>query len=269
MRPHTPLVVPQAYFDRFPLEDIVLPELLAGDADDTFLEANSPGKQSLGRKLYNALVASYGNSDTALRHYYQAYLASIAFADEQVGRVLDALENSPFRDNTIVILASDHGYTLGEKDYLFKNNLWESATRIPLIIYDPRTKSVPLVDAPVSLIDLYPTIAQITQASGALSRTGKAAQLFGSSLVPLMSGADGGGQRFVISERQAGGQKGAMHVTLRTARWRYILYQNGKEELYDHQLDPREIANLAYDDEHAPRKRELRARLDALLGRAN
>ena len=91
----------------------------------------------MGTRLFNTLVESYESQDDALRHFIQAYLASVASVDEQIGRILDAVDNSSLKDNTIIILTSDHGWGMGEKDYLYKNSLWQESTRVPLIVRAP------------------------------------------------------------------------------------------------------------------------------------
>ena len=138
-RPHTPLVVPQKYFDLFPIETVEIPNINFSDIDDTKLGENSIN-ESRGRKVYRWLTESYSSVELALKKYTQAYLASVAFADDMVGKTLDALEKSSFKENTTIILFSDHGYNIGEKEYLFKYCLWEESTRVPLIIKSPFMK---------------------------------------------------------------------------------------------------------------------------------
>ncbi|MEC7376253.1 MAG: sulfatase-like hydrolase/transferase, partial [Pseudomonadota bacterium] len=130
IRPHTPLVVPQRFFDMFPLESITLPVIKPGDVDDTHArsvrgipknkEPNSIRTSDMGLRLFSKLVASYRSQEDALRRFIQAYLASVASADEQIGRILDVVEKSALKNNTIIILTSDHGWGMGEKDYLYK-----------------------------------------------------------------------------------------------------------------------------------------------------
>jgi len=127
-RPHTPLVAPDRFFDMYPKDQIVLPEMPEGDEDDTWFERLHEPDQSKGKIHYETLMESFDSKDEALRTYYQAYLASISFMDEQLGVVLDALDDSRFKDNTIVIFTSDHGYNIGEKENLFKYNLSERST---------------------------------------------------------------------------------------------------------------------------------------------
>ena len=136
IRPHLPLIVPKKYFDRFPLDAIKLPVIVDGDVEDSFKHTITSPEDARGgdhgRKMFKSLVASHGGSrDLALKKFIQAYLACIASVDDLVGDLLDAVDHSRFKDNTIIILTSDNGWTMGEKDYLYKNSLWQESTRIP------------------------------------------------------------------------------------------------------------------------------------------
>lgn len=263
IRPHTPLVVPDRFFDMFPIDEIQLPEIIENDAEDTFYEQQFYPEDSKGRYHYKALMASFNGKEEALKTYYQAYLASIAFMDEQLGRLISALNDSDFSENTIVIFTSDHGYTLGEKDQLFKNNLWESSTRVPLIIYDPSTSQDPKVDIPVSLIDIYPTISELGRATGDNRKNESGGSLDGRSLVPLLEGDKTPYQNYYALSVVENDSKN--HFSLRTLNWRLIKYADGSIELYDHKNDPFEVINLADSDTHSPIKRELEERLQTIV----
>ena len=107
------------------------------------------------------------NDDEQFRKCVRAYLASIAFVDYQVGRVIDALDQGPYAEDTNIILFSDHGYHIGEKDRVSKHSLWEESTRVPLIVVRPdrrllvSKKAVKACSKPVGLIDLYPTMLEM------------------------------------------------------------------------------------------------------------
>ena len=161
LSPHTPLIVPKNFFDRFPLDQIQLPEILDSDDLDTFLRSMADGglnSNKLGKKMFNSIVQAYDGKELGLKKFIQAYLACIAAVDENVGDVLKALEENNLDKNTIVVLTSDHGFHMGEKDYLYKNSLWEESTRVPLIIRAPGISTPGKVDRAVSLIDIYPTL---------------------------------------------------------------------------------------------------------------
>ncbi|MEX0274812.1 MAG: sulfatase [Flavobacteriaceae bacterium] len=262
IRPHTPLVVPDRFFDMFPISGIELPHLLDGDESDCYFEENHLPGESKGRKHYKALMASFDNDELALKTYLQAYLASIAFMDEQVGRIIGKLNDTRFKDNTIVVFTSDHGYTLGEKGYLFKNNLWESATKVPLLIYDPNIGKRHTIEEAVSLIDLYPTFCEYSGAMADNRKNGKGKRTDGRSLVPLTHGKrtkDGYALTVVAGENQG------HHFSLRTDQWRYILYGNGREELYDHAVDPWEEWNKAESGEYRTIREKLHKKLRGLI----
>ena len=183
------------------------------------------------------------------RECVQAYLASISFADALVGRLLDALDRSPYAKNTIVVLWSDHGWHLGEKHHWHKFTLWEEATRVPLIIAAPMvTKAGSRTAQPVSLIDLYPTLIELCD----LSRNDR---LDGVSLVPLLRDAAAKSKRPAVTSHGRGNH------SVRSQRYRYIRYADGSEELYDHRTDPHEWTNLAGLVEHNQLKHELARRI--------
>jgi arylsulfatase A-like enzyme len=176
----------------------------------------------------------------------QAYLACISYSDSIVGRILDALEGSPHRENTIVTLWSDHGYHLGEKWHWHKQSLWDRATRVPLMISAPGvTKPGSRCDRPVSLVDLYPTLSDL---AGLPQPQG----LDGLSLRPLLQDPARGWERPALITYHRGNH------ALRSDRWSYIRYHDGSEELYDRRQDPQEWINLADRPQTAKVKEDLK-----------
>ena len=267
LRPHTPLIVPRKYFDRFPLDDIELPDILPDDAADTFLPGDSRGSQ-----LYQSLVKSYdGDRELALRSFIQAYLACVASVDDLVGEILSVVDNSRLKDDTIVIFTSDHGWGMGEKDYLFKNSLWQESTRVPLIIRAPGvSKAGGQPKHPVSLIDLYPTLLELCQLPADTTKSAKGRPLDGHSLVPLLRTPQGDwdGPKAVLTALYKWAQHydpGTQSYSLRTRDWRYIRYESGEEELYHCADDPHEWTNLAQQGEHAERLESFRRQLLARI----
>ena len=160
-----------------------------------------------------------------------AYLASVRWTDEQIGRVLDALGQGPHAKNTIVVLFSDHGYHLGEKQRWSKFSLWERTTRVPLIVSVPNGLRG-RTDQPVELLSIYPTLID-------LCGLGENPKLEGVSLKPLLKNPNAEWKHAAISTL------GQNNHAIRDQRWRYIRYADGTEELYDHQNDPHEWTNLA------------------------
>ncbi len=231
-RPHLPWYVPKKYLDMYPLDKIVLPVVPEDDLDDI------PGE---GRALSRARRTDFERvkSSGKWKEAIQAYLASITFADAQIGRVLDALEASPYRDNTVIVFWSDHGWHLGEKNHWHKSTLWEEATRVPFYIAAPGVaQSGARCDQPVSLIDIYPTLLDLC---GLQPRK----DLDGVSLVPLLRNPTREWNRPALIEYRRG------QCAVRSRHWRYIRYSDGSEELYDHRTDPNEWTNLANEPTHA------------------
>lgn len=271
IRPHTPLVVPQKYFDMFPLKSVQIPIIKENDRSDTKLAENTT-KESRGRKAFRTLTESYSSKEEALRIYTQAYLASVAFADDQVGKVLAALEKSSFNDNTTVVLFSDHGYNLGQKDYLFKYSLWEESTHVPLIIKDHRFKENEgkQVEHPVGLVDIYPTLIDLCDLNGSTLINEKGAPIDGHSLRSFLQDPESElweGPDVVLSIIASWKSKRAkdQHLSIRSRDFRYIRYYNGAEELYDHRTDPHEWNNLSNNLDFSEIKKDLKNKLDDLL----
>ncbi|AZQ64976.1 DUF4976 domain-containing protein [Flammeovirga pectinis] len=277
-RPHTPLYVPQKYFDMFPLADMKLPET-GGQAE---LEGALYGKVkegNHGKRGYNHfkyLVEGYDNDrDLALRTYIQAYLACIAFVDDQIAGVIKAIEESKFADNTVVVLVSDHAYNMGDKDYLYKFALWDKSTRIPMLVHNPGQKKAIKVTQPVSLIDIYPTLVDLCSLEGSTIKDENGKPLDGHSMVPLY--AKNAKQRWQGPDYALSAISGGMgdkfiekqHYTIRTEQYRYIRYADGQEELYDHATDPNEFANVAKQEKYKGVITELSQKLNKQIGITN
>lgn len=297
IRPHTPLHVPKKYYDLFPLESVQLPVIKPGDAADChYLDVFDDTMK--GPKYFRLLKESYPTTEAGLRAFVQAYLASVAAVDDCIGQVMAAVDKSPFKDNTIIVVTADNGWQMGQKDYLFKNALWEEASRVPLIIRAPGI-SAPggVAEHPVSLIDLYPTLADLCGLKGDTRKNEQGAALDGHSLRPLLadpkhgkwSGPNGALTMIFAgeeSDKSASKSKDKakaktksavsgsktdptkQHWSLRTERWRYTLYNNGAEELYDHAADPHEWNNLAELPQHAAAKQDLKKQMQDMIAPA-
>ena len=269
IRTHTPLYAPKNYFDRFPLESIELPAVDPHDLDDV---SSALGNEALyGFRRYKMLVRHEGKD--LFRKWLQAYMACVSFVDDQVGTILDGLESSGAADNTIIFFTSDHGFHVGEKNFLYKGSLWEPSTRIPLIVTGvPGTSKGATCDQPVSLIDIYPTFNEVCGLDGDPNAKGNGYHLEGHSLVPLLQDPQNGewaGPDVAISTIPGKNHmlhrvyEGSLypHFSVRSKRWRYSLASNGGEELYDHANDPYEWENLADDPEYFAIKANLKAQL--------
>jgi len=273
IRPHTPLVVPQKYFDLFPLKDVQLPVRKEGDNEDTGMK-DVVNDKAKGPMYFRMLRESYGGTLEGLRAFTQAYLASIAAVDDCIGQVLEALDKSRFRDNTIVVVTSDHGWNMGEKDWVFKMSLWEESCRVPLIIRAPGvSRSGKKAGHPVSLVDVYPTLADLCGLKGDTRKNNKGAPLDGHSMRPFLEDPENGkwaGPEAALSMVYSGVEHAQIsemqHFSVRTRDFRYVRYNNGFEELYDHRNDPYEWENLADKVDHEHIRKELRQKLDAMTG---
>jgi choline-sulfatase len=233
--PHVPCYAPKKWFDRIPLDKVILPPIKRGDRQDT-----PEFSWYLHWKLPEPRLAWYDKWQE-LPQRVRAYLAVTSYVDAQIGRVLSTLASTGLERNTVVVLAGDNGYHLGEKEITGKNTLWERATHVPLIMAGPGIPRRAVGD-PAELLDIYPTLVDLT---GLPARSG----LDGRSLVPQMRGQ----RRTVpaITTANAGNHG------IRTDRWRYIRYADASEELYDMRSDPNEWTNLAKDSKYARQKDEL------------
>lgn len=224
-KPHLPWYVPQEYFDRHPLESIVIPEHRLDDLDDII----SPGGQ---KKFEPTADFKWVNQDPNLfKGAVRAYLAATSYADECVGVVLDALAKSPLRDNTIVIICGDHGWHLGEKLRFRKATLWEEATRLPFMLRMPGMTDRQDCQRIISLIDLYPTLIDLC---GLPPK-----QIDGRSFAPLIRQPDRPWPYPAVTIN------GFRNACVRDERWYLIRYRDDTEEFYDMQADPMQWKNLA------------------------
>ncbi len=237
-RPHLPFYAPRKYFDMYPLDQITPPETKEDDCDDL----PSSGKAMAANRRGDLELAI---REGKYREMLQAYMANVSFADALIGVLLDALDASPAAKNTIIVLWSDHGWHLGEKQHLHKFTLWERSTRVPYIIVAPGVTSAHSRSLrPVGVIDTLPTLIELCslpQLEG----------LDGVSLVPLLKNPSREWSRPALTTHGQGNH------SLRTERWRYIRYADGGEELYDHTTDQNEWHNLAAVPEFAAVKSEL------------
>ena len=241
MRPHVPWYVPQKWFDRFNLDSIKTPPYAADDWKDipkvAALMTNWPMMPEMGWMLKS------GNWEGAVR----AYLASVHFVDHQIGRLLNALKNSPYADNTIVVLASDHGYHMGEKGLFQKGTLWKRSTRIPMI-WAGKGIQKGATQTASSLIDIYPTLIDYCGLP-------KLNYLEGKSIQPLFSRDAKNFENVAITTF------GKNNHSIYDTDWHYIFYNNGSEELYNLSKDPNEWENLASVDSLQAIKQRLRSML--------
>ena len=271
VRPHTPLYAPKKYFDMFPLDELELSELKKDDNADTHYKDIYP-PDIKGLWYYRTLKESYdGDAEKGLKHFLQAYLACIAFVDAQIGAVVDAVNNSKYSDNTIIVLVADHGWQMGEKEYLFKNSPWEESTRIPYIIKAPGYNNGTKVDHPVSLIDVLPTLRDLCDLQGTNKKNEHGGETGGFSLKPFLKNPetenwDGPtGALSMVGNGLNDEDKMKQTYSYRTKDWRYILYMDGSEELYHNKIDPFEWNNLAENEEYSAMKNKLKKEMLSII----
>ncbi|WP_207534124.1 sulfatase [Desertivirga arenae] len=236
-RPHLPWYVPQKYFDLYPLDKIQLPEVIENDLNDVPAAGVKIAKPQGDHKFIT--------ENNQWKKAIQGYLASITFTDGQIGRLLDGLNKSKYGKNTIVVLFGDHGWHLGEKEHWRKFALWEEATRVPFFVIAPGvTKAGSVSNRPVNLMDLYPTLIE-------LAKLPQKKGIEANSIVPLLKNPDTEWNNPSLTTHGLGNH------SVRTERYRYIKYEDGSEELYDHENDKQEWKNLAKDPKYTSIKAEL------------
>lgn len=253
-RPHTPFVAPRSFFDLYPRDQISLPGSLNDDlADVPRLALTIKPEQSR-------------MSDDLRRECIQAYRASTSLMDEQVGRVLDALDRLALTDRTVVVFLSDHGYHLGEHGLWQKQSLFEESARVPLVISAPGAKGNGQgCSALAELIDVYPTLADLCGMPWP-------EHLAGRSLRAQLDDPSMPGKGYALTQvARRSRPRGPVQpgYSLRTDRWRYTEWDRGAQgrQLYDHANDPEERKNLANDASFDETRHELKSRLDEVVGR--
>jgi iduronate 2-sulfatase len=270
-KPHIPWVAPARYFAENPPEKVALPAEPAEDwtgVPEIAVSRRPPRRPGL------LLSARPEDRDEGLRRQaVAAYDACVSFVDAQVGVVLDALERRGLREKTIIAVVGDHGYHLGDKGGLWrKNTLYEASLRVPLIVAAPGLANPgAAASGLVELVDLYPTLVDLAG-------------------LPFPAGLDGTSLKPVLDDPQRVVKKAAFSVaprlppelgrSVRTARWRYTLWPDGSEELYDlapgawtrlralfGSREPPTSANLAGDTAQAGTRAEMRQLIDLLDAR--
>lgn len=243
LRPHVPWIVPDRWFDYYPNpKELQMPPYKANDLDDV------------------PVISKFLNISTEMPHtdilikkdqwheVIQAYLASCTFVDHYVGKVVETVEASPAADNTIIVLWSDHGYHLGEKNTFQKESLWERSSHVPLIFAGPNIEPQQVCGRVVSLIDILPTLADLCGLPEQPAWEGR-------SIRPLIEEPSTEWNHPALTTWQGN------NVAVQTERYRYIHYVDGTEELYDHEKDLNEWTNLASNPEYASLKTKLQTYL--------
>jgi choline-sulfatase len=260
VKPHLPFVAPKKYWDLHDPGAIPGPTIdhLPEDAPPFAGHDNSELHGYVGIPTDNPIPPDLARS---LRHGYHA---CISYTDAQIGRLLDALDREGLSQRTVVVLWGDHGWQLGDHGLWHKHTNFEIATRAPLIVSAPGCAAGKTASAVVEFVDVYPTL---TDACG----LPPAADLAGTSLVPLLHDPSASVKQVAISQYPRGAGKGAgtplMGYSIRDDRWRLTVWRENAgtrivaTELYDEANDPAETRNLAA----TPALREVVERLSRHL----
>lgn len=258
LKPHLPFTCPKKYWDKYPPETIHLP-------DNYYPPKNVPAPALHNwyeLRTYGGIPAEGGIPDETALNLIRGYHACTTFVDAQIGRVLDELERLGLRDNTVIVLFGDHGYHLGENGIFTKMTNFELGTHVPMILSTPKQASAgKRSHALIESVDLYPTLAE-------LAGLPLPPHLEGTSFAPLLTDPDQPWKKAVFSQYLRPGKEKYMGRSIRTGRWRYTEWKDGKgadagTELYDEQDDPKENVNVAGEDKHKTLIVELAAQLHA------
>jgi len=223
MRPHVPFFPPERVYNS--MNNIHLPRINEDDWSDL-----SEAAKKLTLSNHKIPTHEWMKEEDRWHLTVRSYLACVNWVDEQIGRVLDALDESPYADNTIIMLYADHGYHLGEKQRWSKFSLWERTTRVPFIVSLPEGARGTSTK-PVELLSIYPTLIDLCKLTPNDT-------IEGVSLSPLLENTKEPWEHVAISTL------GQNNHSIRDERWRYILYADGSQELYDHKVDSNEWNNL-------------------------
>lgn len=231
LRPHVPLYVPQKWFDLHPIEGIETAPYQSDDLNDV------PPVALQINDLPMMPSTEWAIGSGEWKNIIQAYLACVSFVDYEIGRVMEALENSEYANNTVIVLWSDHGYRLGEKGTFAKHALWEPATKAPLVFSGPNLPNGKVINSPAEMLSIYPTLIELCGLPAYEKNEGK-------SLLPLMLNEEVNEDSYALTTF------GMNNHSIKSDRFRYIRYEDGGEEFYDYSKDPNEWANQANNPEY-------------------
>lgn len=238
VRPHVPWYVPQKWFDMHPVDDVETPPYKMDD----FLDLPDISKDVHEMPMMPSTEWTIESGQW--KDIVQSYLACVTFVDHYIGEVLDALENSKYKDNTIIILWSDHGYRLGEKGTFAKHALWQEATNAPMIISAPGMTKNGKCELPVEMLDIYPTLVDLCGLPKNETNEGR-------SMKGLIERPSHSASNFAVTTY------GRNNHAVVSGGYRYIHYEDGSEELYNRQADPNEWDNIANDEGSVSIKTDL------------
>jgi uncharacterized sulfatase len=226
MKPHDPFIAPKKYFDIYPMDSMKIWQDPAN--------ISPARKDAVGFGDYGKAFANF--TDKEWSELLRAYCAGTSFMDAQLGRVLDSLDKNKLWDKTVVIFVGDHGYHTGERNWWNKNTLFERSCRAPLVIAAPGMKGGQTSRSLVEFVDLYPTMADFC----------------GLKLPHEVAGVS---LRSVLESPEVKVKEAAFTLvtrgprlygqSIRTVRWRLTKWSDDQVQLYDHDLDPEELQDVA------------------------
>lgn len=243
-KPHTPYVAPAKYWGLYDRDSIVVPEIPAD-----YLDTLPPYARKSLTRVKNQVDLPHDLAQEAI----QAYYATITFMDAQVGRILDALEETGLADDTIVVFTSDHGYHMGEHGYYQKRTLFEHSARVPLIVRAPGV--TPAGERSTSLVEMIDFYQTLTDLAGIPAPP---EYVLGRTMRPVLENPQQSFRPDALMRHEFG-------YSLRTSQYRYMLWDDGEIELYDHRHDAAEMNNLAAAADYAEVRAKLRSRIEARI----
>jgi arylsulfatase A-like enzyme len=251
-RPHRPFNAPKAYFEKFPLESIQLPKVRADDLDDLPAYGKALARSNAHKDLFKPRTVHeqilHLGGEKEWKYMVQSYLACINYVDVQIGRFLDELKENPRERDTVIVLTSDHGWNLGEKTHWCKAAIWRNTTRVPFIVVSPGVAKAGLRNnQPISHVDIYPSLCDFAGIP-------KPGHLEGRSILPLLKDPSATRDFAFLSY-------GPENTAAQSERYRYLRYEDGSEELYDHKKDPHEWTNLIGNEKYQAMRKKMRARV--------
>ncbi len=229
IHPHDPYAARQKYWDAYDKIKIPMPNIPRPAKDDN---------DAHGLRLEKAIdLDKVAISDNDILRARRAYFANITMVDEMIGELIAALKATNQYDNTIIIISSDHGDMLGERGLWYKMTFRDFAAKVPLIIHYPHAISPKIIENSVSLIDLLPTLNDLTEYNGAI-----AAPIDGVSWASLLNG--GNSHPPTICEYTAEGAIEPM-LMVREGNYKYIYAPADGDILYNLENDPHESNNIS------------------------
>ena len=245
--PHFPLTAPPEYYYRYHDRELPPPKLYERRHEPMhpFLE------DYRGAFAYDAFF----EDAAAVKRAQAGYLGLCSFLDDNIGKVLAALEAAGLRDETRIVYTSDHGDNLGARGLWGKSNMYEEAVAVPLILSGPDIPEGRSVATPTNLLDLYPFIMEGAGAADAETVT---AEHPGRSPLALIEGADA--ERAVFSEYHGMGSKTAAYM-IRKGAYKLVHYVDYAPQLFDLSEDPEELNDLSQNANARPILEDLTAEL--------